>query len=83
MELFEKARKVRISACRRAPAHMRDLGVLAGQIHGEYLKSDIDHARRRAEQIARKIVVLFEHRAVGVLLISLARPTGLEPVLPP
>ena len=64
MELFEKAGKVRISAGRRAPAHLRNLGVLADQVHGEYLKSDIDHARLPAEQIARSVVVLFGHRAL-------------------
>ena len=31
---------------------MRNLRALVSQIHGEYLKSDVDHARRRAEQIA-------------------------------
>jgi hypothetical protein len=46
LELFEKAGKVRISACRRAPAHVPNLGVLASEIRGEYLKSGVDHAGR-------------------------------------
>jgi hypothetical protein len=44
---------------------MRNLGVLASKVQGEYLKSDVDHARRRAEQIARNVVVLFDHRILG------------------
>src|SRR4051812_12880079 len=60
-ELFEKAGKLWISAGWRAPAHMRNLGVLTGQIGGEYLESDVDHARRCCEKIARNIVVLFGH----------------------
>src|SRR6185503_8755956 len=34
LELFEKARKVGISTRGWAPAHMRNLGALAGQVHG-------------------------------------------------
>jgi hypothetical protein len=41
---------------------MRNLGVLAGQIDGEYLESDVEDAWKRTEQIARNIVLVLDHR---------------------
>ena len=61
LELFEKAGKMRIPARWRAPAHMRNPGVLAGKIYRKYFKSNVDHARRLSEQIARNVMVLFDH----------------------
>ena len=59
---------------------MRNLGVLVSEICGENLKSDVDHARRRFEQIARNIVVLFNHRLHGVACPAVR--TNLTPLLP-
>ena len=80
MELFEKAGKVRISARWRTPAHMRNLGALISEICGENLKSDVDHARRRVEKIARNLVVLFDHRLLRVNFSAVR--TNLTPPLP-
>jgi hypothetical protein len=44
---------------------MRNLFALASEIRSKYFKSDVDDARRRAEQIARNFVVLFGHRLLG------------------
>ena len=59
---------------------MRNLGVLVGEICGENLKSDVDHARRRVEQIARNLVVLFDHRLLRVNFSAVR--TNLTPPLP-
>src|SRR4029078_2729106 len=40
---------------------MRNLGVLAGEVRREYLEPDIDHARRRGEQVSRNVPILFDH----------------------
>jgi hypothetical protein len=63
-ELIEKAGKVRIPACRRAPTHMRNLRVEQSKVRGEYLESDVDHARRRGKQVTRNVAVFFRHRCL-------------------
>jgi hypothetical protein len=40
---------------------MRHRDVLAGEIRGEYFKPDVDHARRRREQISRSVAILISH----------------------
>src|SRR3954470_14678813 len=71
LELFEKAREVSVPASWRTPAHVCDFGILLSEVHGEYLKPDVDHPRRRREQISRSVAILFGHSTV----LGSARPT--------
>jgi hypothetical protein len=40
---------------------VRNLDALIGEAGRKYLKSDIDHASWRAEQISRSVELLFAH----------------------